>query len=196
MSISLHPHRFSPIAKLTFVVASFSLIILGAFSLANSLSELDTIENFLFSYGYLTVLAVGIVAGFNLVVPVPAAAFVPVFTEAGMFLPTIILLLVIGTTIADMIGFGIGHIGRHLVADKHPKFYRWLENIHHNHTRLILPIVIMYASFAPLPNEVILIPLALMGTPFRIIFLAILIGNTVNQTMLAYGFGAIFNVLF
>ena len=196
MGIFFPIHAVSPTARLIFIAVAFALIVFGAFSFADQLSEFSTVRSFLSSYGYLAVLLIALVAGLNAVVPVPAATFVPVFTEAGLEFPFIILMLVIGTTIADMIGYALGRVSRDYVEEKYPRTYLRLRAIHDRNQRWMLPAIAFYAAFVPLPNELILIPLALMGFRLRTILVPLIIGTTINQTLLAYGFGSVFNFLF
>jgi membrane protein DedA with SNARE-associated domain len=148
------------------------------------------------SFGYLGVLVIAVIAGLNVILPIPAVAFTPIFTAAGLSLVGIILALTVGTLIADFIGYVFGRLSRETLATKYPAFVRRLENIHNYHRRWLLPIIFLYAAFMPVPNEALVIPLALLGVPWRIMMIPLFLGNLVNQSIYAYGMYTAFRLLF
>lgn len=185
-----------PRLKAGVILLLFLLITWTTFVTAGKLGESEAVQSALSAYGYLTVLGIALVAGLNAIVPIPAATFVPLFTEAGLYLPLIITMLIVGTTAADFIGYALGRLSRDYVRNKYPRMLRWLKKIHDQHAHLILPFIIAYAAIIPLPNEIILIPLAIIGYKTRLLLVALLVGNTVNQTALAYGYENVFRAFF
>lgn len=164
---------------------------MGAFGLAlyfsQQLSESTAIVSLVEKFGYFGVLFTGIVAGLNTFVPLPAATFTPIFINAGLSIPLIVLVLAIGTLIADSLGFALGHVSRELIKRKYPKIFGFFTKLQQEHTALIIPVVILYASFVPFPNEAILIPLALAGAKLRTLLVPLIIGNIIHQLILVYG---------
>ena len=178
----------------------FGLIIIGiwvaALYLANYIANNDTARNLVGQFGYLGIFVVSIVAGLNVFVPIPAATFVPVFTAAGLWIPLIIIVLALGTTIADMIGYFIGRLSKEFAEENYPRTYSRLLFLSEEHHNLILPLLFLYAAFVPFPNEAIIIPLALIGFKFRKFLIPLILGNLINQTALAYGAVNIFALIF
>lgn len=171
------------------------MVIFGvALYLANLLTESSAVLLLVERFGYVGVLLTGIVAGLNTFVPLPAATFAPLFISAGLSVTMIIIVLAIGTLIADMIGFALGHVSRELVQTKYPKIFNFFTELQANHTTLIIPMVILYAAFVPFPNEAILIPLALAGVRLRVLVIPLIIGNIVHQTLFVYGVTNIFTL--
>ena len=164
--------------------------------LADYVANNDMAQNLVSQFGYLGILIIAIVSGINVLIPVPAAAFVPVFTAAGLWLPLIILMLVIGTTIADLIGYWIGRWSKEFVEEHYPQSYRRMKVLDERHHSLVLPMVFLYAALIPFPNEAMLIPLALIGFRFKTLLIPLVLGNVVNQTALAFGANNIFTLLF
>lgn len=191
-----HPHHLTARFRVVLAVLLFGLLSYGSFLFASSLSENQTATDFILSYGYLGVFILAIIGGLNLFVPIPAATFVPIFTEAGLFLPLIVVFLVIGTTIADLIGYWLGTVGRDFAKVSRPKLVKRLTKLRRKHRRLTIPVVAAYAALVPLPNELLLIPLAVMGVKLRILLPALILGTIVSQTILAYGFQNVFTYLF
>jgi membrane protein YqaA with SNARE-associated domain len=162
-------------------------IFIGVLFVANSFSDNPALLEFVAGFGYIGVTFIAIVAGLNTFVPLPAATFTPIFTASGLSIPLIIFFLALGTLIADFIGFMLGHVGRDLIMVKYPKIFAFVTNIQENHQKLITPVVILYASFVPFPNEAILIPLALAGTKFKSLVIPLIIGNIIHQAVIIYG---------
>ncbi len=192
------PHNL----KVTKLIKLFTLGILiitiwvAALFLAEYVSNNDMAQNLVGQFGYFGILALAVIAGVNVLIPVPAATFVPVFTAAGLWLPLIIVFLVIGTVIADYLGYFVGHWSREFAEEHYPKTYTRIMALNEGHHNLLLPFVFLYAALIPFPNEAIIIPLALIGIRFRTILIPLILGNAINQTALAYGASNIFALFF
>ncbi len=144
-------------------------------------------------WGYLGVLIISFIAGINALVPIPAGTFVPIFTEAGLYLPLIVVVLVIGTTLADLLAFSIGFFGKKVAENNYPdKFVRCIHWLEQQNEQKIIGVVFLYASFSPFANEILLVPLALMGIKLRTIIAPLLLGTVVYQTLFAYGIDNLF----
>lgn len=176
--------------------AIFVLVVVGAFVLADYVTKSEIAQQIVSQFGYLGVIALAIIAGLNVLVPVPAATFTPVFLAAGLWLPFIILTLTLGTLIADLIGYWFGSWSREYVDAHYPRTMTFLQGLNERHARYVLPTVFLYSAIVPLPNETIVIPLALLGFRFEQLLPALFLGNIVNQTFLAYGIANIFTYLF
>lgn len=183
-------------SQLILIATTFLLSVTAIFFLADYVASSTVAQNLVSQFGYFGVAALATIAGLNVLVPVPAATFTPVFLAAGLWMPLIILTLVIGTLIADVIGFVFGRWSRSYVELHYPNSYRRISFLYTHHRHLILPAVFLYAAIIPFPNEAMLIPLAIMGFRFEQLLLPLFLGNAVNQTVLAYGSTNIFSFLF
>jgi len=172
------------------------LVLTGAFFAADYVRSSPSASAFIAQFGYGGVILLATIAGLNVFIPVPSASFVPIFTEVGLWLPGIILSLTIGTIIADYIGFVFGHWGRKAVVKKYPKPMERFERLYDNHRKFLPYVIFLYAAFMPLPNEAIVLPLAVLGVPFRTMLIPLFIGNLVNQTIFSYGIQNVFTWLF
>lgn len=187
-----HAHIRNATIVAGILALAFTASLLFADYVAGNESVQDVVERF----GYLGMLIVTIISGLNLFVPIPAATFTPIYVAAGFPLPAIILVLIIGTTIADGIGYLIGLGGKHLAAMRYPHFQERLCSFAKQHHALVLPFVFLYAALSPLPNEIILIPLAFVGFRFRTLLLPLVLGTIIYQSAVAYGAASIFSLLF
>ncbi len=167
-------------------------IVLLAFKLASMASESEAIISIITSYGYIGILFLSIISGFNLAVPIPIVTFVPLFIESGLSMTLTVLIISIGMTIGDMFGFLLGKLGRNATNVETVKFFRKVEKLGERH--YLLPIVAMffYASIMPFPNEVLVIPLAFLGYKVRHVFIAVLLGNMIFNTLVGFGLTELF----
>lgn len=172
------------------------LLILGILYATKFLVHHTDSAQFIAQFGVLGVIAVGMIAGFNVFIPVHAATFTPAFLAAGFSMHTIILNLAIGTTIADSISFALGMWSRTIAAKKYASIVARLHTFGTTYKRWIPIGVLLYAACIPFPNEALLIPLGLMGFPFRVLIPSLIIGNILNQTLFAFGFVELFHALF
>ncbi|MFM2423864.1 MAG: hypothetical protein RLZZ70_251 [Candidatus Parcubacteria bacterium] len=171
-------------------------VALTAFFLAEYTLNNPAMQAWIVSFGYIGITLFATVTGLNVIVPIPAVAFTPVFTAAGLMLPGIIIALTLGTLLADFIGYIFGRVSRTTIAAKYPKLLARLEHLHANHRHWIVPVTFLYAAFAPIPNEALVIPLALLGVSWRSLLLPLLFGNLINQAIYAYSFQNIFRLFF
>lgn len=181
-----------------FVIAStVTLVWVASLYLADFVSSNEGAQSMVSNFGYIGILVIAVISGINLLLPIPAATFVPVFTEAGLWLPFIVLMLVIGTTIADLIGYIFGRWSREFTEEHYPHTYQRVLTLKKEHSIvLLLSFVFAYAAVVPLPNEAVIIPLALIGIRFKAMLIPLMLGNAVSQTVLSLGAANLFALIF
>ncbi len=176
------------------------LILTGVASIALFMAEAvlrnPELQRSIVSFGYVGVTLFATIAGLNVIVPIPAATFTPVFTAGGLTLSGIILALTIGTLLADFIGFAFGKLSRETVTTKYPTLVQRLESLYATRRHWVLPVTFLYAAFVPIPNEALVIPLAFLGIRWYTLVLPLFVGNFINQAIYAYGFQNVFWYLF
>ena len=162
-------------------------VALGAFMLAHVVENSETARSLVEQFGYGGIFLVSLAAGFNLLVPVPAATLAPVYAAAGFPLPAIVAVISLGTAVADTLGYLIGVGGRDLARRANPRIQQWMRGFAVAHHALVVPFVFLFAALVPVPNEIILVPLAFMGIRFRTLFIPLLLGTILFNTLLVYG---------
>lgn len=175
------------------IFASIILVTVLALFLAEWIVQSPEAQATIASLGYFGVVMVAIIGGLNIIIPIPAVTLTPIFTASGLHLPFIILALTGGTIIADYIGYLFGKISRPVLYGHYPKVITWLEETIITRPKLLQLITFIYAAFIPLPNEVLVIPLAVMNIKFRRILLPLLFGNLLNQAIYATSIQSIFS---
>ena len=182
-------HTSRRLAILTVVAV---VMLVGVVWLAQFVTQNDNAQALVQEFGYFGVIIISFVAGLNAIVPIPAGTFVPVFTAAGLQLSLIIVMLVLGTVLADMAAWYVGVLSRKITLHNYPKVARFISWVQEQNIWLIMLFVFVYSSIAPIPNEVILVPLALVGIKLRYLIGPLIIGTIIYQTAFAFGAQSIF----
>ena len=147
-------------------------------------------------FGYTGVFLLSLVGGFNVFVPVPVVSFLPVFIGAGLDLLQLVLVITVGMTTADIAAFYVGKRGRSIVDEAtEKKIMDKLQLLQSKHSWLPILAVFMFACIAPLPNEVMVLPLGFLGYQIRYIAVAVFVGNFIFNTAYALGLVKLFNIL-
>ncbi len=145
--------------------------------------------------GYFGVFISATIAGLNIFFPAPASALTPIFLASGLEFSYIVGALTLGTLLADIIGYYIGVFGKHVTEQVHPRLFSNLQKFDQKHHKMVLPAVFLFAALAPFPNELLLIPLGVIGYKFRYILIPLALGALIHQVTYAYGFINLFDVL-
>lgn len=168
-------------------------IVAAAILLAITAQESEWIQNVVSRYGYAGIFIAAVISGFNLAVPVPIASFIPLFLVSGHALWPVIAVITAGLTFADSLSFYVGKVGRRLlVPEEYSKSLMRLERLQER-WKWSPPIALfLFAAFVPLPNEVLVIPLAFLGWRLKTLIPPLLFGNALFNTLLGLGITAFF----
>lgn len=171
-----------------------AIVVLISFAVWANLraAEIDGVRETVVALGYPGLLAASVLSGFNLLVPIPVVAFFPFLLESGFEAAPALATIALGMTTGDLLGYLIGDASRDLVGDRVAGLRARVERMHQRHPVLPLVVLFLYAAFAPIPNELLVIPLAFMGYPLVAVLAAVFCGNIVFNTLLAYGVTRIF----
>ena len=184
-------------ARLLFRYAFSVAILLGIIALSYLLvgvvKQSEIISTLIATYGYFGIVVVSFISGFNLVVPIPAISLLPAFLAAGLNFWAIIALMAVGMTFADSFSYFLGKSGRVLFSDFHGHL-KQLDAIQQKHHTWPLFGLAVWATIAPFPNEVLVIPLSFLGYRLRYIFPVLLFGNFCFNLLAAFGIIQLFNL--
>ncbi|NNM32911.1 MAG: hypothetical protein HKO53_07575 [Gemmatimonadetes bacterium] len=175
--------RSSLILKLLAVFAVLSLALWANLRAA----ELDSLRDSVAALGYPGLLGASALSGFNLVVPIPVVAFYPFLIEAGFEPVPTLATIALGMTTGDLVGYLIGDASRTLAKDRMVGLRERVDQLHARHPVLPLAVMFLYAAFAPIPNELLVIPLAFMGYSIVWVMAAVFFGNIVFNSLAAFG---------
>lgn len=179
----MRPSRGGAVLKLG-VVALFVVL---AMWLNTRAGEIDGVREAVASAGYLGLLAASVISGFNLIVPIPVATFYPFLLEAGFQPFPTLATIALGMTGGDFLGYLVGDASRSLAGERMAGFRARVERLHDRHPVLPLAILFLYAAFAPIPNELLVIPLAFMRYSLAGVMLAVFAGNMIFNAWVATG---------
>ncbi|PIR38318.1 MAG: hypothetical protein COV34_01790 [Candidatus Zambryskibacteria bacterium CG10_big_fil_rev_8_21_14_0_10_42_12] len=185
--------------KIFLQIIAVALILIFALYIAYLAQGSDTIQQIVLDYGYVGIFLLAFATGFNLVVPIPAIAFMPLFLESGLDFWVTIMLITVGITAADSFAYLIGGIGHDMLM-KNEKYrrersiFQKLLILKKKHVYAPLIFLFFYSIIAPLPNELMVIPLALLGYRYLQIFPIVLVGNFIFNIIYAQGVEGLFEL--
>ena len=100
-----------------------ALIVLAIIWVNKYAAQDQMIVSFTQQFGYLGILAVSAISGFNIFLPIPVIGFYPFFVEVGLHPVLTVVTVTAGMTTGDLVGFLIGHKGRDMVSQNRIKFW-------------------------------------------------------------------------
>ena len=175
-------------------IAVISITAFGLW-LGVTVSESELAQELVSGYGYVGIFILSVVSGFNVVFPVPTISFLPVFQAAGMNVPFAVALTIAGMTVGDMGGYMIGKTGKVILSSSNKKTLFYLDELKGRYKVGPLVALFLFVAFAPLPNEILVIPLGFLGYHLKHIFPIVLAGNAIFNTLAALGILGIFEGL-
>ncbi len=142
--------------------------------------------------GYPGLFLVSVLSGFNVVWPFPVVFFYAFFIEAGFQPAPTLATIALGMTGGDLLGYLIGSTTRDMSSYRVARFRARAEALRDRHRFLPLGLLFLYAAFVPLPNELLVIPMAFMRYSMAAVMTAVLFGNVIFNTLMALGVSLIF----
>ena len=147
-------------------------------------------------YGYAGIFLVGFITSFNILVPIPAVTFLSLFVESGLNYWWVIILLSLGMTLADFLAYFVGRVGREAISHTtEKKILHVLQRALERYRLAPMFFLLLFSTFAPLPNELILAPLGFLGYRIVYVFPIVLFGNFFFNTLYASGVTGLFGIL-
>lgn len=166
------------------VVFFVSMIVIAMYLNTLFTSESELLSH-IESFGYTGLFLASILSGFNLLVPIPIITFFPTLVAAG-FIPVLTVLVIsFGMSLGDLFGYLLGMSAQGTETSK--KWEQRVLRLKQKHPALLPLFVFVYAAVVPLPNELIVVPLAAVGTRMVTILVPIFIGNIIFNAIIAFG---------
>lgn len=166
------------------------------FYLASLVQENEALREAVVAYGYPGILVVSLLTGFNLAVPIPAISFLPLFVESGLDFWTTIAVITVGVTIADMIAYFLGKFGFELTSGvSESRVFKKLASVHERYSWSPPLFLFFFAALAPIPNEVMVIPMGFLGYRLIHILPSVLLGNFIFNLLYSTGVITVFEFL-
>jgi len=182
--------------KLVAQVGAVIVIFLFVLWLAQFAKDSESVRELVFTFGYPGIFVISLISGFNILVPIPASSFVPLFFESGLNIWITIVIMTLGLTIADLIGFIIGRVGRTVTSSwNNKKIILRLENLCQKNYWFPVVFLFMYASLVPAPNEIVVIPLAFIGYKAKHLLAPVFLGNLFFNIWTSFGIIGAFSLI-
>lgn len=171
-------------------------IFTGSLYLAYLAQSSDLLSSLAGSGGYAGIFGAAFVNGFNVFVPILITSFIPIWLEAGLAFWPAVIMITLGTACADLIAFTFGSLGKNIQAVEHAAWIQKLRVYRERHPMLPLLFFLFWATFIPLPNEVVLIPLGILGYRYIAVIPIIVLGSFIFHAVTAFGVENIFQLIF
>ncbi len=167
------------------------IVWLNSFAIGN-----DAVKGIVQSFGYPGIFFISVLSGFNLAIPIPAIGFYPLFMALGFSSVMTIATISLGMVFGDGIGYLIGNAGRDaLDTPRGKKIATFLHSLQQKHRLLPYILVLIYAAVIPLPNELLVIPMAFAGYRFLPMAGMLFIGNIIFNILGAFGIVSITSLI-
>ncbi len=191
-------NKLSTTYKIAVQIAFLIAVVALAFYLATVASNSEVLRTMIAEYGYVGIFVLALLSGFNIVVPIPVVSFMPLFLESGLSFWITIALISLGMSCADALSFILARAGKRIASESEfaEKILTRFQGLEKSYYRYPLAVLFIFASVAPFPNEVLLIPAAFfLGYRLRELLPIILAGNLVFNILFAKGLLNLFNLL-
>ena len=170
-----------------------------AYQVTSLVSSDETVQRWIKDFGLGGIFIISAISGFNLVVPIPIATFIPVFLESGFNFYAVILIISLGMTTGDILSYLIGSLGRRVIITEESLQKHWFVKLI-NKSRAkykTLPYVILFifASVVPIPNEITVMPMGFLGYKMKIIIPILIVGNLIFNFWAGQSVEGIFNFI-
>lgn len=146
-------------------------------------------------FGYIGIFTLSALSGFNIIFPIPIASFFPIFTEAGFTPVSLIVVISLGMMVGDLLGYLLGTVGRDLIEARQSRFNRLVTQVKGKHPRVMLTLLFFYAAFVPMPNELLVVPMAFHRYSWQSMAVALFFGNILFTSLIAFGATQIVSLL-
>lgn len=178
------------VKRITAVLFILSAALLSVF--IGQMFTRENIEGLAAAYGYAGVFFAAVLNGFNIAVPIPVIFFLPAIMEFGLNKILAFILIVLGMTCGDVLGYAIGKAGRSALTPRGRRIRIGLEKLRERYRLSPLVALFLFASFTPFPNEIVTIPIGFLDYRLKQIIPIILVGNLIFNALIAFG---LFNFL-
>ncbi len=148
------------------------------------------LKGFVLKYGYLGFFGAAFLGGLNIALPPFHLAFIVPLLNVGLELWILVVLGAVATTLADGVGYALGHSG----SAAFPTLLRlkkWGEHFTAKYPPLVPIILVGWAAFVPIPNEIFVIPAGVIRYGFLRTILLTFTGNIIFN-LLAVSLGYFF----
>jgi hypothetical protein len=164
-----------------------AIFVLAWIALFNYISPAAIVEKVGAKNAYLVSFLLAVICGFSSFTGTAFYAAIATFSHGGVHPLLLGLVGGIGLCISDFAFFYVVSKGTHVI-DKHwEKFSRFIRNLAHSAPDWLLYVfVFIYSGFFPIPNDILIVALALGGIRFRKIAAYLFAGDIVSTLLLAY----------
>ena len=169
-------------------LGALGVTLLAALWVGSIAADNTAVQGLILQGGYLGVFLFSIINGFNVIVPMVSASFVPALTHAGLDPVITILVMTAGMTVADSTAFFLGRLGRANLGERASRMSRTLARAEERRHWFPLLILFLWAAFVPLPTEIVAVSIGLMGYPAYQVVPLLSVAVLIFNVLVGFGF--------
>lgn len=186
--------KLNKILHFIVLVSLITTLIFSSYFLTKYVISDTAAQLFVQEFGYIGILIISFITGLNMISPVPSTTFTPIFTAGGISIFTVIIISVIGTMLANLLSYAIGILGHDFTKANYPETKKRILKMYSEKKEILPYLVFGFAALIPIPDEIYLIPLGIIGVKMKDFIIPLLLGTIFFQTVTAFGFQNIFQI--
>jgi len=137
-------------------------------------------------YGYLGVFVISFLSASSIVIPVPYTViilFLGAYTQMDMVM--LALASGLGSALGEIVGYAVGRTAHHVVKEERKKKMEAMLKVL-TAKGYLAPILVFLFALTPLPDDLLFIPLGLLGYPVLMWLLPCFVGKMFMAYIVAY----------
>ncbi len=163
------------------------LVVLGWIALLNYISPTEIVEKIGIKNSYLVAFLLAVICGFSSFTGTAFYAALIAFSSGGAHPFILGIVGGLGLCISDLAFYFVISKGTHVIDRHWEKFSNFIKRLVKSAPDWVLyGFVFLYSGFMPIPNDVMLVTLAVGGTKFRKIAPYLFAGDIVSTLVLTY----------
>lgn len=168
------------------VIISFLLAVVAWSALLYFIKPTEIVNLIGINNSYLAIFVIALLGGASTFTTTTTYAAVITLALGGLNIFALSLVAGVGATLGDGIFFYFGLVGRQYVYGRLEKIIKEIALWLRQRSDWFLPLAVyLYSGFAPTPNGLMILTLALSGYPYKKIFLPNLLGNATFMLLLS-----------
>jgi len=162
-------------------------VLVGILILQREFADNAYVQEVAMSTGYLGVVIFTVFNSFNYFVPIVTPSLVPTWAGADLNPVVVTMLIILVITMTDLAFYSLGRFSRRLTESiKAQKYIVRMRALRDRNWYLPLGFFAVWLLVVPLPNELIAIPLGILGYKLLPVASIALIGNAIFNGVIAY----------
>ncbi len=173
------------VISLCVVGALYLFITLNSAALHDIERGLTSFADFLLRQGYLGAFIIAFLSNSSVFIVIPYLPAIFFLGSVGLSPLLLGIIAGLGSALGEVVSYAIGWLGGRLLAKKHVKRFAAINNLLRR-KRKLAPILIFLFAFLPIPDDILVVPLAVVRYPLLKALPPLILGKVAHTTLAAY----------